>query len=618
MKFFVWLAVVLTGSSLALAQHPQQPQVLFSTGHQTPSKKSAAPQVPQVPKGSAAPRVLTDAERRAVHITAWDMDVHLDPSQESIEVHARLTLRNDGSVPLVVVPLQLSSTLHFDDADLNGARLPLSADILPSDADHSGRLTEAAIALPHPLAPQASITFAVDYGGAIGLNDQRLTLLGAPEAQAAASDWDRISPSFTGLRGFGNVVWYPVSSVPEALGDGDRLFTEIGRQKLLDQDATMALRVTDEFTGDPPNVALLDGRWVPLNKPASMPTAAFPGVITVSLPPTRLGFEAPSLFLARRTQIASAGVRVLATASGQADAQDYIAAALRAQNLIHAWLGNQPHPDLTILDLPETDEAPAEIGNVLAIPLASGDAAKLTPIVVHGLAHAAFWSPRAWLNEGVANFLGTLWIESADGRQAALENLNSERAALAIAEPAMPGDGGQDLLHATNAVFYRTKATYVLWMLRSLVGDNALQAALQAYNPADDTTPDYFEHLVERAAHKDLGWFFSNWVDQDLGLPDLSIAGVYISPQAHFTQLVAVDIVNHGYAEASVPVTIKGAGTTDTVQVRVPAHGSITHRVVFQEQPTEVDVNDGTVPEVRDSIHVKTLKQTPAPFGNGD
>lgn len=607
MKFRYWLAVASLGSSLALAQTSQQPQVLFS---------GRPKQTPAAPRAASAPKI-SNAERRAVHITAWNIDVHLDPRNASMEAHARITLSNDGSVSLAVVPLQLSSTLHFEDADLNGTRLPLTASPLPSDADHTGKLTEAAITLPQPLAPGAAITFSVDYGGTISINGSRLTFLGAPASQAAASDWDRISPAFTGLRGFGNVVWYPVSSVPEALGDGDRLFTEIGRQKLLDQDATMALRITDEFYGDPPNVALLDGRWVPLDKPASMPTATFPGVITASLPATPLGFEAPSIFLTRRTETDSGGVRVLATPAGETDAQDYITAALRAQGLISRWLGDKPHPQFTILDLPQTDDAPAEIGNVLAIPLASGDAAKLTPIVAHGLAHAAFWSPRAWLNDGVANFLGTLWVESADGRKAALENLNSGRAALALAEPAQPGDAAQDLLQAENPVYYRTKATYVLWMLRSVAGDDALQSALQAYHSDQDTSPDYFEQLLERACHKDLRWFFNNWVYQDRGLPDLSIAGVYFSPEAHFSYLVAIDIVNGGYAEASVPVTVKGADTAETVFVRVPAHGRVTHRVIFQEKPTEVDVNDGTVPEVQDSVHIRKLKEAPAAFGNG-
>ena len=122
-----------------------------------------------------------------------------------------------------------------------------------------------------------------------------------------------------------------------------------------------------------------------------------------------------------------------------------------------------------------------------------------TPVVVHALAHGAFTSPRAWLNEGVAAFLGTLWIEANQGRTAAIENLNAGRPALTLAEPATPGaSAGEELLHATSPAFYRTKAMYVLWMLRDIAGDKALQSALQAYNAAQDTKPDYFEHLLEQ------------------------------------------------------------------------------------------------------------------------
>ena len=48
----------------------------------------------------------------------------------------------------------------------------------------------------------------------------------------STTDWDAIGVDFTGLRGFGNVVWYPVSSVPVILGDGARVFDEMGEHKL--------------------------------------------------------------------------------------------------------------------------------------------------------------------------------------------------------------------------------------------------------------------------------------------------------------------------------------------------------------------------------------------------
>lgn len=621
MKLVRLVALAVMGaSSIALAQQTQNPaaapapkgQVLFS---------GPPPQAPSSPTpGATTADPITDAIRRALSVTAWDLDVHLTPRDQSLEAHARVTLLNTGATPLSEIPLQLSSTLHFEIIGLDGRRQPFHAFPVASDADHTGLLTEAAIALPRPLAPNASLTLDVDYGGTIPLYSARLTAIGAPAATAQSSDWDRISASFTGLRGFGNVVWYPVVSIPVALGDSNTFFTEIGRQKLLDQDATAALRITDEFFSQPPTAAILDGHSVALGKPAAMPTASFPGVVTASLPATRLGFEAPSLFLTDNPETIGNGLRVLAPAADAASAQRYVAAAALVEPLIQTWLGKKDHAPATLLELPEPDDAPAETGTLLLTPLSTDEPDHLTPVVVHALAHAAFFSPRAWLNEGVANFLSTLWIESQQGQTAAMENLNADRPALAIAEPASPGEGsGQDLLHAVSAVYYRTKATYVLWMLRNLAGDRALEGALQAYDPAADTSPDYFEHVITPLAaaellsgQKDMSWFFRDWIDRDTGLPDLSIDAVHPSLESHQQYLVAVDITNAGYASALVPLTVKGASASITDWVQVPAHGRITHRMAFSQNPTEVDLNDGSVPEVEDSIHRTTLKTTPA------
>jgi len=208
----------------------------------------------------------------------------------------------------------------------------------------------------------------------------------------------------------------------------------------------------------------------------------------------------------------------------------------------------------------------------------------------------------------VAAFVGSLWLDANQGRQATVENLNADRPALTLAEPPSPGEGtGEDLLHATSPVYYRTKAQYVLWMLHDVAGDKSLASALEAYDPAQDTTPEYFEKLLEQASGKDLRWFFDDWVYHDHGLPDLSIAAVYPSREARSQVLVAIEIANDGYAAAEVPVTVKGPDALVTERVRVPAHGRVTHRITLQEFPTEVDLNDGTVPEVRDSVHQKLI-----------
>jgi hypothetical protein len=593
----VWFFYVLLCGVLAWGQ----------SGSAAPGRAQAAGSAKTSGEAQAE---LTEAERRAVAITAWDLDVHLSPGQQAMEAHALVTLRNEGGAPFARVALQLSSTLHFETVGFRGKKLQFVLSTVASDADHTGQLQEAVIALAQPLASGAQVTLSVDYGGTIPLTAERLTAIGAPEATAQASDWDRISEDFTGVRGFGNVVWYPVSSLPVSLSDGAKLFAEIGRQKLMDQDATASLRVTDEFYSAAPTAAILNGHFAKMDNPASMPTASFPGVITVSVPETRLGFEAPSFFLARRSEVGSNGLRVLALDADRASAARYVSSAGLVQGLVQTWLGKRPGEAevSTIFELPEPDDAPAEAGDAIAMPLASDDAVHLEPVVVRALAHGYFDSPREWLREGVAGFVGSLWIEANRGRTAAIENLNADRPALALAEPASPGESsGEDLLHVADAVYYRTKAQYVLWMLRDIAGDKALQMALQSYDPAQDTTPEYFERLLERASGKDLKWFFDYWVYHDRGLPDLSIAAVYPSRVTRGQVLVAVEIVNDGYATAEVPVTVKGATASLTERVRVPAHGRITHRITFQEEPTAVDVNDGTVPEVRDSVHERLI-----------
>ena len=117
--------------------------------------------------------------------------------------------------------------------------------------------------------------------------------------------------------------------------------------------------------------------------------------------------------------------------------------------------------------------------------------------------------------------------------------------------------------------------------------------------------------MLEKTSGKDLKWFFDAWVYHDRGLPDLSIAGVFPSKAAVAGQwLVAVDINNDGYAEAEVPVTVRSHDTTVTERLRVAPRSKTSRRILIGGLPTEIQVNDGTVPEVQDSLHIRKLTVT--------
>src|ERR1700681_537704 len=145
-------------------------------------------------------------------------------------------------------------------------------------------------------------------------------------------------------------------------------------------------------------------------------------------------------------------------------------------------------------------------------------------------------------------------------------------------------------------------------MLRDLASDAALSAALRASVPAEDIRPEYFEELLERTSGKNLRWFFDSWVYQDRGLPDLAIASVFPTRGAGAGQyLVAVDVANDGYADTEVPVTVRSQSASLTERVRVLGRSKTTHRFLIDGTPTEVVLNDGSIPEVQASVHQQAL-----------
>ncbi len=597
-------------------------------GPQTPvSASQPAPANPTAPQGkqaaapapsstpSSAQLALENAERESLTYTSFDLDLRLRPAEGHIAVRALITLRNDGKTPLAHIPLQLSSELTWELIRLNGRTMPFSLATLNSDVDHTGQLHEASITLPAPLAPGATLQLDVTYSGTITQSTKRLLAIGTPDDVAIRSDWDRISTAFTGLRGFGNVVWYPVSSVPVILGDGARLFDEIGSHKLRLTRSHFRLALTVEAPAAlAPNLALVNGRPIALSASSSTDTT-LPAIETAHIDDSTLGFEAPSLFLASRTSHPGTNMTLWTRPESEANIANWNAAAAEVTPFLQGWLGKRPRSELTVLDLPEDGDTPFETGSLLVTPIRAAPVEVLDGAMAHALTHAWVMSPRAWLSEGVAHFMGTLWIEKQQGRERALETLDNARPALALAEPESPGAGdGQPLIACISPVYYRTKATYVFWMLRDLVGDPTLSAALRAYDPSQDSAPDSFEKLIEQAGQrKALGWFFTDWVYKDKGLPDLSIDSVFPSAASVAgSYLVAVNITNNGYAAVEAPVRVTTSLTTVTQRVLLPARGKAVQRILIQGSPTEVRLNDGTIPETQATIHIKTIESTAA------
>ncbi len=636
---------LLTAASVAQSSQSTAPhgEVIFERHTAVPAADLTAPKQAEgkAPDADAAADI-SDTERSALTFTAYNLDARLTPGTSLLSMRARLTVRNDSKSPLTHIALQVSSSLRWESATLIAGstltRLPLAQHKLETDADHTGNASEAVLTLPNPLAPGASLTLDTFYSGAITQNSARLERIGATRTEAVKADWDAISSDATSLRGFGDVLWYPVAAPQLFLGQGAQLFEAIGQTKLRESTASVRLRLALEYTGDAPVAAYFCGHrraFTAVSENNSAPIVNASGLATVEFPAAPLGFRIMSLFViaSRETPVASlpgaSAAALLAvetpSESGQPDLPLIAATAKDAAALLTDWLGPQPLSTLAVLDHPGQ---PFEDGPFLVAPLSAIAAADALPALTHSLTHAWVQTGRPWMDEGLAQFFVLLGTERTRGREAAVAELTAMLQPVTLAEPAFeanqPAPGvssvptGQPLTTATSELYFRRKAAAVWWMLRDLAGEEPLKLTLQAWRtrPLSTATPDQdasdFEAMLAKNSGKDLHWFFDDWVLHDRGLPDLTLVDVTPRelPAAAGRStgwLVAVTVRNEGAAGADVPVIIRSGNYSTTQRLRIPGFANASIRVVVEAQPTQVLLNDGSVPEQRTSLHTRDI-----------
>ena len=154
----------------------------------------------------------------------------------------------------------------------------------------------------------------------------------------------------------------------------------MGEHKLRMAGAHFTLRLTVEF----PHSQRAHGRCSSTASPRRSPLLTraasdeVAGVATASLDNATLGFDAPSLFVAIRTAHQASEHHALdACPDNEAAVPDWVSAASAVTPFLQSWLGQTPRSQLTILDLPDPEDAPFETGPLLvtAIRQATPDAA---------------------------------------------------------------------------------------------------------------------------------------------------------------------------------------------------------------------------------------------------
>jgi hypothetical protein len=319
-----------------------------------------------------------------------------------------------------------------------------------------------------------------------------------------------------------------------------------------------------------------------------------------------IGMAVPTFVLGPYRQLNQPPMAVEYIAGHESYARTWATAGEKAAPFIAQWFGPRQRP-VQLVELPDKNMYPFEGGNVFFTPLVSGDEKDIQVVLAHQLAHASFQSPRLWMDEGLAHFAQALEREQQDGRKAALAYMGERLPPLQEAEkeflPAAPGQvqgpppRGQPLVSASDEIFFRTKAMFVWWMLRDMVGDDALERALRAYRPDQDKEPSNFQRLLAEQFHRDLEWFFDDWVYRDRGLPDFHVAAVYPRKLIPQDWSVTVTVENSGSAGAEVPVMVHATQGEERKRLEVRAHEKAVVRIPIPVTPQQAVVNDGSVPE---------------------
>ena len=534
--------------------------------------------------------VAFSLDREAFSFTNYDLNVQLDPEQHRVGVRGKITLRNDTATSQSVAVLQVSSSLSWRSIKAGGKQIQILTQPFASDIDHTGALSEALVTLPQAIPPHGTVDLQIAYEGLIELDATRLTRIGTPEDTAISTDWDRISPEFTAVRGAGNVAWYPIATDVANLSEGDSLFEVIARWK--DREAGASMRI--DFQGStfldasPTPVLACSGNREGTGNIAA-PQCAFHNLAS-----------APSFALAPYGVVTRSSVTVFNLPTHAVAAEAYADATEKLASLIRDWFG-RAREKVQIADLPDSQAAPFESGTLLFTPLSSSDSTRIGLPVAHQLTHASIHSSRPWIEEGLAHFAQALYVEQEKGRRPALDYMGAHRSALVEMEQ-VPGSKPEDavnhsLVNTISEELYRSKGMYVWWMLRDMIGDSVLQKALAAYRPEQDKEPSYMQSLIAAQTQRDLQWFFDDWVYRDRGLPDFKVESAFSSKTPNYSYILTVTVGNLGSSGAEVPVSVKFAGGEVTKRIEVRSKDKASIRVETPTPAQEVIVNDGSVPE---------------------
>jgi hypothetical protein len=415
-------------------------------------------------------------DRNAFTFANYDLTLRLEPEQARLGVRGKIVLRNDSTTPQKNLSLQISSSLAWRSIQSEGTSLDFVSQPYTSDIDHTGSLSEAIVSLEKEIPPKGTLELEIGYEGTIPLDATRLVRMGVPKELAGHTDWDQISSASTTVRGIGYVAWYPVAIEAANLAEGNSVFDAIQHWKLRSSSSAMRVHLCSyPSREDNSQAALMND--VPAKNSSSGKCGEH-----VFAP---LGLTVP-VFASGSYSIAkgeTGETRFLADHNVAAGV--YQSASDRVAAFVTEWFG-APKRKVFVVELSDPKAAPFESGDMLLAPLNfNADSAEST--AVHQLTHAASPSSRPWIYEGLAHFAQALYVEKQKGREAALEFMDASREQIVEREKAIVAEknansaSDESLINTSSEEFVRSKAMYVWWMLRDMLGEAPVKSVITSY-----------------------------------------------------------------------------------------------------------------------------------------
>src|SRR5215469_1198888 len=423
--------------------------------------------------------------REAFTFTNYDLDIRIEPEQQRLATRGKVTLRNDSAVAQKNLSLQISSTLDWRSIQFHGQPVQFVSQPYTSDIDHTGALSEAIVTLPQAVPPKGTVEVEIGYEGTVPLATTRLTRIGVPEGTAKHTDWDQIGKSFSAVRGIGYVAWYPVAVEAANLSDGNSVWDGLARWKTRERSSAAKFTLLHSGEGTPP-LLLCNGR----GGQRALERISGGYGITTECNFDSLKATVPVFVIGDYSGLDRPALNIHYLPDHKTAAESYLLAGDLAFVFVKQWFEiPRDKPETVkaeVVQLPDPEAAPFESGKLLLTPLNDRDSALARLTAVYQLTHAAFYSPRPWIYEGLAHFMQAAYKEQENGRQAALDFMGLHRTAVADAERALAAEhnlnaaADESLINTSREEVLRKKATYLWWMVHDIESETGVKGSLPA------------------------------------------------------------------------------------------------------------------------------------------